>query len=252
MLSLLTSALAQTEDHTTTAWKIAAFASAAPSQLGGAATILDADQSILRPGSNGWICMPSNPAGPADAHLGWASAAEAAPICIDGEGMKWLQGYITGTAPVMDRDAYVYMMAGDLGFCNSDPTVVTEDACTDGSWIKSGPHLMLMPKDPTALAAPYSTDFSIGAPYVMFQGSPYVHLMIPLSGYYMYQAPDSEVSRLAAAFPTKFAPKPTAAPARGFVVLASASVGLTAAAAVLIALARRGTFAKATTAPVLV
>ena len=46
--------------------------------------------------------------------------------------------------------------------------------------------------------------------------------------------------------------EPTAAPARGFVVLASASVGLAAVAVVLIALARRGTFAKATTAPVLV
>ena len=53
-------------------------------------------------------------------------------------------------------------------------------------WIYSGSHLMLMPKDPSSLEG-VSTDFTTGAPYVMMQGTPFVHLMIPLDGYYDYQ-----------------------------------------------------------------
>jgi hypothetical protein len=45
---------------------------------------------------------------------------------------------------------------------------------------------MLMPKDPKSLVG-VSTDFTTGAPYVMMKGTPFVHLMIPLDGYYDYQ-----------------------------------------------------------------
>jgi hypothetical protein len=43
-----------------------------------------------------------------------------------------------------------------------------------------------MPKNPETIAA-FSTDFTTGAPYQMFKGSPYAHLMIPFEGYYDYQ-----------------------------------------------------------------
>ena len=33
----------------------------------------------------------------------------------------------------------------------------------------------------------YSTDFTTGAPYVMFPGTDYAHVMIPSEGYYHYQ-----------------------------------------------------------------
>ena len=54
------------------------------------------------------------------------------------------------------------------------------------SSIETGDHLMLMPKDPSSLDG-QSTDYTTGAPYVMFKGTPYVHLMIPMTGYYDYQ-----------------------------------------------------------------
>ena len=54
------------------------------------------------------------------------------------------------------------------------------------SSIETGAHLMLMPKDPSSLDG-QSTDYTTGAPYVMFKGTPYVHLMIPMTGYYDYQ-----------------------------------------------------------------
>ena len=53
-------------------------------------------------------------------------------------------------------------------------------------FIESGPHLMLLPKDPASMEG-QTTEFTSGAPYVMFKGTPYVHLMIPVDGYYEYQ-----------------------------------------------------------------
>ena len=44
---------------------------------------------------------------------------------------------------------------------------------------------MLMPKDPATIEK-FSTNFMTGAPYVMFAGTDYAHLMIPVEGYYKY------------------------------------------------------------------
>ena len=53
--------------------------------------------------------------------------------------------------------------------------------------IYSGAHIMLFPKDPASLDG-FTTDFNSGGPYVMFKGTGYDHLMIPVEGYYDYQA----------------------------------------------------------------
>ena len=84
----------------------------------------------------------------------------------------------------------MWMIHGDLGVDNF--TVGTDGQKNAGHkhYIESGPHMMLMPKDPSSLDA-QSADYSSGAPYVMFQGSPYAHLMIPLVDYYSYQPQSS-------------------------------------------------------------
>ena len=46
---------------------------------------------------------------------------------------------------------------------------------------------MRMPKDLASLEG-MTTDFNSGAPYVMFDGTPYAHVMYPVDGYYDYQA----------------------------------------------------------------
>jgi hypothetical protein len=43
-----------------------------------------------------------------------------------------------------------------------------------------------MPKNPKSLKN-FPTDFTKGEPYVMFSGTVYAHLMIPVEGYYDYQ-----------------------------------------------------------------
>jgi hypothetical protein len=178
--------------HTSDAWKIAAYSSASPSFLGGVATIQEGPQGpVLREGTNGWTCMPANPRGMSDPENGWASAHEAMPVCLDAEGFKWLDGYSAyksgnvGIKPQnMVRDAFVWMLQGDNGEDNSRPGVLHRNDIADpANWVESGPHLMLMPKDPTSLDK-YPTDFMKGEPYTMFAGNPYNHLMIPFEGYF--------------------------------------------------------------------
>ena len=175
-------------DHNSAAWQIKAYSSAAPDFLGDFATIIGSDGSVIREGSNGWTCQPANPR-PVPAS-GWGSPHEAMPACHDGEGMKWMMGYMAGKAPEMDRDTFMWMLHGDMGEDNTKAGVLNEEDSVPGQWIESGPHLMLMPKDPATLVD-YPTDFTIGAPYVMFPGTPYAHLMIPVPGYYQYQPESS-------------------------------------------------------------
>lgn len=171
-------------DHNSAEWQIKAFSSAAPAFLGDLATVIGTDGVVLREGTNGWICQSANPR-PVPTN-GWASAHEAMPACHDGEGMKWMMGYMQGKAPDMERDTFMWMLHGDMGEDNTTAGVLDREDAVMGQWIESGPHLMLMPKDPVTLAS-YPSDFTTGAPYVMFAGTPYAHLMIPVSGYYKYQ-----------------------------------------------------------------
>ena len=82
------------------------------------------------------------------------------------------------------------MLHGDMGYDNTTPLVMSQGEAADPSqWIVSGPHLMIMPKDPASLDA-HDTDFTVGSPYTMFAGTDYAHLMIPAEGYYLYQGQD--------------------------------------------------------------
>lgn len=38
--------------------------------------------------------------------------------------MKWIQAYVSGKTPKLERDTIIYMQAGDEGYDNTDPTVV--------------------------------------------------------------------------------------------------------------------------------
>jgi hypothetical protein len=114
------------------------------------------------------------------------------PICTDSEGFKWIGGWVAGTAPVMGRNAFAWMLHGDVGEDNTTPLVMaSDDAADPANWVESGPHLMMFPKDPKDLDA-FPTDFSTGAPFAMFQGNTFAHLMIPTPGYYADPPPSSD------------------------------------------------------------
>ena len=145
--------------HTSAEWQIWAYSTAGPAYIAEGATVYD---------------------GRKDAH-------EAMPLCGDQEVFKWITAYFAGTIPEMDKDGYAWMLHGDMGEDNSTPMVLNEEDSKPGHWIESGPHLMRMPKDPSTLEG-MTTDFNSGAPYVMFSGTPYAHVMYPVQDYYKHQA----------------------------------------------------------------
>ena len=173
--------------HTSVEWKIWALSTAAPSFIAANCTVVDVDQTVLREGTNGWTAMAGNPRGMSDPENGWKNTHEAMPMVMDGQAMKWAMAYMSKTKPEMDSDGWMWMLHGDMGEDNTKQLTLNKEDAAEGQWIESGAHLMLMPKDPATLKG-NTTDFNSGAPYIMFEGTGYDHLMIPVEGYFDYQA----------------------------------------------------------------
>ena len=172
--------------HASEEWQIWAYTTSAPAFIGDLATVIGADGSVIREGSNGWRCeafmpMPKN---------GFNAPHDAAPACSDKNSVAWANAYKAGTIPQMEGDGWIWMLHGDLGVDNFTVGTDGQKEASHKHYIGSGPHMMLMPKDPSSLDN-QSTNYTTGALYVMFQGSPYAHLMIPLVDYYSYQPESS-------------------------------------------------------------
>tara|TARA_B100001057_G_scaffold146868_1_gene146815 strand:- start:270 stop:914 length:645 start_codon:yes stop_codon:yes gene_type:complete len=172
--------------HTSTEWKIWAYSTAAPSFIASGCKVMEADGTVLREGTNGWTAMPGNPRGMSDPENGWRDPHEAMPMVMDAQAMKWAMAFMSGKKPELDHDGWMYMLHGDMGEDNTKQLVFNKEDAAEGHWIESGPHIMLMPKDPSSLKG-LTTDFNSGGPYIMFEGTGYDHVMIPLEGYYDYQ-----------------------------------------------------------------
>ena len=171
---------ADDHSHASAEWQIEAYSTAAPSFIGNYATVIGGDGKVLRQGSNGWTCSAAN-ARPFP-KMGWSSAHEAMPFCLDENAMK----FMNGKQDEMTTDGWAWMLHGDVGEDNSKPGVLNKADSAPGQWIESGPHMMLMPMDSDSIKN-MSSDFTTGAPYVMMPNTPVAHLMIPLPGYYIYQ-----------------------------------------------------------------
>ena len=146
--------------------KIKRAMKAAPKSISAEAKIMDAHGTILREGSNGWTCFPGVPLIPGDKH----------PMCNDSVWMEWLGALMEGqNPPPRDKIGYSYMLRGDALVDNDDPS-----GDSSGMLIQEGPHIMILfpsqddiadlPRDPYA-----------GGPYVMWDQTPLVHVMVPLT-----------------------------------------------------------------------
>ena len=129
------------------------------------ATVVDWEGNVLREGSNGWTCMPTPPMLTVDA-----------PMCMDSEWMKWADAWQNKKDYGAESLGISYMLAGDGGASNIDP--YAEGPTDDNEWIREGAHLMIVA--PAALLEAYPTDPQNGGPYVMWKGTPYAHLMVPI------------------------------------------------------------------------
>jgi hypothetical protein len=151
---------------------IANAASAAPAAIGGRATVMAADRTgrmrTLRRGTNGWTCMPDDPNTPAND-----------PMCVDRNGMAWAQAWLDHRAPPANKPGLAYMLQGAADASNTDP-YATRPARGAG-WVRTGPHIMILDRN-AAAASGYAggPNPDTGRPYVMFAGTPYAHIMMPV------------------------------------------------------------------------
>lgn len=147
--------------------------SAAPIAIAQDAAIMDYPAKMgdpfieLRKGSNGWTCFPDWPATPGND-----------PQCFDKMWMEWLNALTNGTEPNITQPGLSYMLAGGSDASNTDPTAMAPAPGED--WVSTPPHVMLLfpgKLDPNL----FSSDHHYGGPYVMFAGTFYEHIMMPVA-----------------------------------------------------------------------
>lgn len=140
--------------------------SAAPPTLRDKVTVMDWQQNVLQQGSSNYTCFPTPP-----------SLTGKAPMCMDGPWMMWADAW-TNKKPFQAKSIGIsYMLGGDGGASNTDPFV--EGKTDDNQWIVEGPHLMIIVPDPAMLDSLPSDPYE-GGPYVMWKGTPYAHIMVPV------------------------------------------------------------------------
>jgi hypothetical protein len=152
--------------------KIKNAMSAAPKAISKDATILDypakegGEMPVLRRGTNGWTCLPDDPNTPAND-----------PMCLDKTAMQWAQAWMTKTEPKLTAPGIGYMLQGGGSPSNTDP--FAKKPAAGQKWMKEVPHIMVFPAgklDPSL----FSSDEHTGGPWVMWSGTPYEHLMVPV------------------------------------------------------------------------
>lgn len=149
---------------------IAQALSAAPPQLADETTVLGPKGEVLKEGSGSFTCMltPDVPTG-------------AAPMCADATWMPWADAWVKRKPyDGASRLGIAYMLAGDTpegGASNTDPYAPSPTAGND--WVVEGPHIMLIVPDEAMLEGLPTTP-DTGGPYVMWSGTPFAHVMVPV------------------------------------------------------------------------
>src|ERR1700736_5690863 len=133
--------------------------SAAPASVAKNATIVtmeaDGKMRTLRKGTNGFTCMPDNPATPGPD-----------PMCMDENAMEWVHAWVAHKTPTAGKVGLMYMLEGGTDASNTDP--YAEKPTAENHWIKTGPHVMIVGAD-TAFYDQYpkSADPDTSVPYIM-------------------------------------------------------------------------------------
>ncbi len=151
---------------------IASAMKAAPASVGKGATVIamnaDGSMRTIRKGTNGFTCMPDNPATPGPD-----------PMCMDANAMAWAEAWMSHKTPPAGKVGFMYMLAGGTDASNTDP--YAQAPTKTNHWIKTGPHVMVVGADQAFYDAyPKSADPDTSVPYVMWAGTPYQHLMAPV------------------------------------------------------------------------
>lgn len=142
--------------------------SAAPASLAKNATVKNWDGTVLREGTNGWTCLPDIP-----------DNGGTDPWCVDESWANLLEALTNGKEPTYDKVGIAYMLAGDAPISNIKPDGKKEE----GDWVEGlKAHLMILVPD-HSMFDNVSTDPNNGGPWIMWPGTPYAHIMVPIDSY---------------------------------------------------------------------
>lgn len=156
----------------TTAELIASALAAAPPGVAKHAAVAAPDDKgemrTLKAGTNGFTCMPDVPTTPGPD-----------PMCMDKASMAWVHAMMAKAPPPSGKVGLMYMLAGGTDASNTDP--YSQKPSKADHWIKTGPHVMIAGADAAFYDQyPKSADPDTSTPYVMWAGTPYQHLMVPV------------------------------------------------------------------------
>ena len=172
LLVVVARGAAQTLAAKSAAWKIQNAMSAAPPTVSKNATILDWPAregdapTVLRRGTNEWTCFPDDPTTPGND-----------PMCVDKIWREWVEAWMAKKDFKPALPGIGYMLQGGSTASNRDPFATTPPP--GEKWMKEQPHIMVIVPgklDPKA----HSSDPHSGGPWIMWGGTPYEHLMVPV------------------------------------------------------------------------
>jgi hypothetical protein len=150
---------------------IANAVSAAPSAVGKNATVVTFDDKmqmvVLKKGTNNFTCMSDDPTTPSND-----------PMCADENAMAWVHALLSKEPPPEGKIGFAYMLQGETAASNADPFAPPP---ADGKWSEAGPHVMILNAKGAIAGYPKPGNTPDATqPFVMWQDTPYEHLMIPV------------------------------------------------------------------------
>ena len=81
--------------------------------------------------------------------------------------------------PTTGKIGFMYMLAGGTDASNTDPYASKPEA--GNNWVETGAHVMIVGADSSFYDLyPKDAKPDTSVPYVMWPGTPYQHLMIPV------------------------------------------------------------------------
>ena len=144
---------------------------AAPPAISQKATIIDVSSDgkirVVRKGTNNFTCMADNPASPGPD-----------PMCGDQNAMEWAKAWIDKKEPAQNKVGFLYMLVEGSDASNTDPFAQKPEP--DNNWVKTGPHVMVVGAKGMMEGYPREAKPDTSQPYVMWPGTPYQHLMLPV------------------------------------------------------------------------
>jgi hypothetical protein len=145
---------------------------AAPAKVSQNATVVAMDAAgkmrTVHKGTNNFTCMADNPETPGPD-----------PMCMDKNAMDWVHAWIGHKAPPAGKVGFMYMLSGGTDASNTDPYASAPSSANH--WVKTGPHVMIVGADASFYDSyPKDADPDTAIPYIMWPGTPYQHLMVPV------------------------------------------------------------------------